>query len=328
MLKCKGQVALFFIFVVIIMIVISLFFIHVWNYVKIKKIEAKIELFIQTTDKGRNLSVLLGTRDIKPFMEMLGNSFAKEVPKEEIDRIKQIVEKTNYGLVVWSPEKYGEMGGFYEIFGKATTEMEIDPNVKLEWPAPSANLSSPFGYRMLEGKRDLHGGIDFALDIGTPVYAAADGVIVHVFTDCPNVKINCITASEIERQNAGCECNSGLGNYVVIEHTFGTKTYYTFYAHLSKVNVKLDQKVTSGQKIAESGNSGYSTGPHLHFELADYVRPDFIKSDVYAKNPCFYLPQAPQKCSSEEGYIVAKFGTEIPIPGAQKGKFKTMVGLA
>ncbi len=328
MSRYRGQVALFFIFVVIAMMMIGGFLIYVWNYFQSKKIEARIELFIQTTDKGRDLSVLLGKKDVKPFMEMLGNRFAKGSPPEERSHIQQVASKLNYGLAIWSTEQYGEEGSLYEIFGTLAEE-ERDPNVKLEWPV-LADISSPFGYRMLDGRSDVHGGIDFSIPIGTPVRAAADGIVVHVYDDCPNVKenINCITAGEVERQAEGCECNQGLGNYIVIEHIFGTKTYYTFYVHLDKVDVAVGKKVVKGEIIAKSGNSGYTTGPHLHFELADGVRPDFIKNDAYAKNPCIYLEGAPPNCVSQQGYVVAKFRAEIPLPGAREDRFKTMVGIS
>lgn len=103
------------------------------------------------------------------------------------------------------------------------------------WPA-RGEISSPFGYRW--GR--LHAGIDIANDSGTPVSAAMSGRVTY----------------------AGWE--SGYGYTVVIEHSRG---YETLYGHLSGFAVSVGQYVRGGQIIAYMGNTGNSTGPHLHFEV-------------------------------------------------------------
>lgn len=103
------------------------------------------------------------------------------------------------------------------------------------WPA-RGELSSPFGYRW--GR--LHAGIDIANDIGTPVSAAMPGRITY----------------------AGWE--SGYGYTIVIEHSRG---YETLYGHLSGFAVGTGQYVRAGQVIGYMGNTGNSTGPHVHFEV-------------------------------------------------------------
>ncbi|WP_129596303.1 M23 family metallopeptidase [Anaerophilus nitritogenes] len=97
-------------------------------------------------------------------------------------------------------------------------------------------LTSPFGYRW--GRK--HTGIDLAAPIGTPVSAADGGKVVFSGT------------------------KSGYGKCIILDHGGGTQTYY---AHNSKLLVSVGQKVYKGQKIAEVGNTGRSTGPHLHFEV-------------------------------------------------------------
>jgi murein DD-endopeptidase MepM/ murein hydrolase activator NlpD len=99
-----------------------------------------------------------------------------------------------------------------------------------------------FGLRLhpiLNIKR-MHDGIDIITDRGTPVYATGKGVVDYVGT------------------------RNGLGLTVEIDHGFG---YRTIYAHLSKVNIRQGQKVNRGDLIAKSGNSGLSSGPHLHYEV-------------------------------------------------------------
>ncbi|ALC29238.1 M23 family metallopeptidase [Streptomyces bacillaris] len=90
-----------------------------------------------------------------------------------------------------------------------------------------------------------HSGQDFAVPVGTPVSAVHTGTVVKAG---PN----------------GAGDGPAYGNAVVIKHSNGK---YSQYAHLSKVNVKIGQKVKTGQKIALSGNTGNSSGPHLHFEI-------------------------------------------------------------
>ena len=86
-----------------------------------------------------------------------------------------------------------------------------------------------------------HTGIDYALYLGTPVLAAMDG------------KVNCVAS-----------LNSGYGTHVIIDHGGGLQTVY---AHLSRCSVSFGETVRAGQVVGRSGNTGNSTGPHLHFEV-------------------------------------------------------------
>lgn len=104
-------------------------------------------------------------------------------------------------------------------------------------------ISSPFGWRFhpIHKMYIMHDGVDFAGNIGSPIYATGKGVVTTV------------------------EKNSnGYGNYVVIEHGF---KYKTLYAHMSKIYVNVGETINRGQQIGTIGNSGTSTGPHLHYEV-------------------------------------------------------------
>ncbi|MEE1756698.1 M23 family metallopeptidase [Streptomyces sp. SP18CS02] len=90
-----------------------------------------------------------------------------------------------------------------------------------------------------------HSGQDFAVPVGTPVKAAHSGVVVKA------------------GPNGGGD-GPAYGNAIVIKHANGT---YSQYAHLSKINVGIGKTVKTGQLIAASGNTGNSSGPHLHFEI-------------------------------------------------------------
>ena len=104
-------------------------------------------------------------------------------------------------------------------------------------------LSSTFGYRSdpFTGRSTRHAGVDFALKPGNPIYATGDGVVEKVRYEF-----------------------FGYGNHVLIDHGFG---YKTRYAHLKSISVVEGMKVKRGECIGESGNSGRSSGPHLHYEV-------------------------------------------------------------
>ncbi|MCC2634089.1 MAG: hypothetical protein K0S48_1975 [Ramlibacter sp.] len=109
-------------------------------------------------------------------------------------------------------------------------------------PVQDGNVGSAYGWRIdpFTGRSALHTGLDFQADAGTPILAAAGGVVV---------------ASEMHSQ---------FGNMVEVDHG---NDLVTRYAHASKLLVKKGDLVKRGQKLAEVGSTGRSTGPHLHFEV-------------------------------------------------------------
>ncbi len=126
------------------------------------------------------------------------------------------------------------------------------------WPVPKDRtwISSGFGFRKdpFTGARARHLGVDFAGRLGTPVVATGDGVVTHAYMD------------------------RRLGNIVVIEHSAEEKNsdgttflregmFRTEYGHLDEYIVKVGQRVSRNQKIGSMGNTGRSTGPHLHYSV-------------------------------------------------------------
>ncbi|MFD9905657.1 M23 family metallopeptidase [Streptomyces sp. NPDC059063] len=121
---------------------------------------------------------------------------------------------------------------------------EKAPAPAWQHPVEHYRLSATFG---LGGSMwaHKHSGQDFAVPVGTPVEAVHAGTVVKAG---PN----------------GAGDGPAYGNAVVIKHADGT---YSQYAHLSRVEVRIGQNVGTGQRIALSGNTGNSSGPHLHFEI-------------------------------------------------------------
>ena len=123
------------------------------------------------------------------------------------------------------------------------------------WPA-DGEITSPFGWRVhpIFGTQRLHTGIDIGADYGDATRAADGGVVIH------------------------SDWMGGYGNAVIIDHGNGIST---LYAHNSQLLVSEGQTVAKGQTVARVGSTGYSTGPHLHFEVRQNGTP---------VNPLNFLP--------------------------------------
>ena len=121
-----------------------------------------------------------------------------------------------------------------EPVSSAQREVAVNQGPKTE---PSGR---PVGGVLTQNFHPGHNGLDFGIVVGTPVEATMDGKVVH----------------------AGWN-NQGYGNLVIVDNG----TYKTYYAHLSSIPVSVGDSVTAGTTIGLSGNTGNSTGPHLHYEI-------------------------------------------------------------
>ena len=132
---------------------------------------------------------------------------------------------------------------YEEIANKMKTNEKLFECIPAMVPAKGDYIGSRFGMRMhpILKIRKMHAGIDIVVNTGAPVYAPGNGKVVFIGR------------------------NGGYGLEIEIDHGFG---YRTRYAHLSKALVKRGQKINRGDLIAKTGNSGLSTGPHLHYEIS------------------------------------------------------------
>ncbi|MDR2058040.1 MAG: M23 family metallopeptidase [Dysgonamonadaceae bacterium] len=170
---------------------------------------------------------------------------------------KLIIETTRK-LDMVTRELYVQSNSYDELLDLLKTKEERIKHTPAIHPLKSKDLkrqSSGFGMRMhpIYGVLQLHSGIDFTAEIGTPIYATADGTVEST------------------------KYSSGYGNCVIIDHGFG---YKTLYGHCRDFSVRPGQKVVRGEKIASVGMTGASTGPHVHYEVHVKGRPD---------NPAKYL---------------------------------------
>ncbi len=143
-------------------------------------------------------------------------------------------------------------------------------------PADMRNISSGFGYRSdpFNGHAAMHRGLDFRGPIGAPIHAAAEGRISFVGQ------------------------KSGYGNVVEVTHSNGMMTRY---AHMSRFAARVGQQVAAGDVIGHIGNTGRSTGPHLHFEVHINGR---------AVNPRPFLESAPDVLEEARADFVAHHGAD------------------
>ncbi len=167
---------------------------------------------------------------------------SKEISPDETQTIETHIEKVNFRIRLKRKVKsISAVAATLVLLMVIGADAQIKPDippVKGEF-----NITSKYGTKrdISDQKMKLHKGIDIRAKIGTPIYATANG------------KVNEVNFS-----------NKGYGNKIVISHD---EIYETLYAHLSSITVKANDLVKKGDLIGYSGNTGLSTGPHLHYEV-------------------------------------------------------------
>jgi len=171
-----------------------------------------------------------------------------------VDRYEHLERLANSKIIVNTAKRLDEITSqlvvqsksYDEVFRLARDKEKLIASIPAIQPVDFHDLrriGSLFGYRTdpFYKVTKFHEGIDFTAAIGTPIYATGDGVITEA------------------EYNSG-----GYGNKIVINHGF---SYETVYAHLSKIKVKVGQRVKRGEIIGLMGNTGKSTAPHCHYEV-------------------------------------------------------------
>ncbi len=158
----------------------------------------------------------------------------------------ELVIKTAEKLDILSKQAYIQAKSYDEVLKMALNKEKLVSSMPAIMPVSNKSLKSTasgWGYRYhpIYKIKQFHYGMDFTAAIGTKVYATGDGVVKDVQT-----------------------IGGGYGRWILIDHGFD---YQTLYAHLSGFNVKIGEQVRRGQVIGFVGNSGTSTGPHLHYEV-------------------------------------------------------------
>ena len=208
--------------------------------VKISNLEQELKLIEQRDSELRTYATL------SPLSEDLK---AKGTGGSVTPPTENIIELTDDGILLQLKDKVDSLAYAVDVQKDSynTIFNKIKSNEKMYSHIPSISpvkgyIGSKYGYRTdpIDGKRRMHSGLDFPVNLNTDVVATGDGVVTKAQYD------------------------SGWGRYIKIDHGYG---YETIYAHLWKINVKKGQKVSRGDKIGKSGNSGRAAGFHLHYEV-------------------------------------------------------------
>jgi murein DD-endopeptidase MepM/ murein hydrolase activator NlpD len=209
---------------------------------KIEDLERQLSKLKDFDKKIRIIANLEKVQETPSFMGMGGESSSdiREKLKTENNE-KGLIQQMRTDMERLNSEVMSREGSLSELEKLLSTKKEMLVHTPSVWPAQGW-VTSGFGFRInpFTGLNQMHEGFDISNRVGTPVIVTADGIVSDTGKDF------------------------SLGNVVVISHGFGMTSRY---CHLSKIFVKPGQKVKRGDKIAEIGHTGMSTGPHLHYEV-------------------------------------------------------------
>jgi murein DD-endopeptidase MepM/ murein hydrolase activator NlpD len=221
------------------------------NVANLKKDMDRLEKF------NRKFRTIVGLPQMEENLQQVSgmgggreDSFVEFAQRREDVYIEQM-QKSLAELCREAQKQQDSLQELSEVVEEKESLLACTPSI---WPTRGW-LTSSFGYRNspFTGQREMHRGIDIATRFNNPVKAPADGVVTY----------------------AGRK--GGLGKVVVVEHGYG---YSTRFGHNSRIVVKVGDKVKRNQIIAYVGNTGRTTGPHLHYE---------VRIDGVAVNPFNYL---------------------------------------
>lgn len=236
---------------------------------KIAALELDIEQLINTrstleqeiasinSNNERNITDLKVRHDLETTTLKLENAQLMSNAVSDLNERSELIENvmSNVGVTLKSKKDSKEStknsGGLYvplkdnpsydELLERADSYLETIKSIPIGRPSPG-RITSRYGKRTdpVNGKKGFHTGVDIKGKRGDKIFATADGVVTKAFK------------------------NGGYGNYVEIDHKNG---YKTRFAHMKSYVVKKGERVQRGQLIGQIGNTGRSTGPHLHYEV-------------------------------------------------------------
>ena len=190
------------------------------------------------------------------------------------NRYEHLLTLSNSELIVSTTQKldmlrkqlYIESNSLNELIEMGKNQEERNRCIPAIQPIANKDLrrtASGYGMRIhpIYRTKRVHSGMDFSANVGTEIYATGDGKVTYA------------------------SWKQGYGNCIIIDHGFG---YQTVYAHMSKYHARVGQKVKRGEVIGEVGNTGISTGPHLHYEVI--VRGRYDNPSKY-----YYMDLTPEE---------------------------------
>lgn len=211
-----------------------------FHMAKLKQFDKKLRI-ITNMEVPADSNQALGIGGPSPEEDMLTLGSVKE----------GLINQMHSDLDQLKTEAMTREKSFTELHEHLFKQTSLFASTPAIWPTRGW-VTSTFGYRIspFSGLKQMHEGMDIANAAGTPVFAPADGIV-----------------SKADREN-------GLGKAIYINHGYGI---ITKYGHLSEIYVHVGKRVKRGEKIGAIGNTGMSTGPHMHYEVlvnGVHVNPD------------------------------------------------------
>ncbi|MCU7495005.1 MAG: peptidoglycan DD-metalloendopeptidase family protein [Ignavibacteria bacterium] len=204
-----------------------------------KKLDKSVDSLTQANNELRTATDLPAISGEERALGTGGGLFEKIFSKRhsgvDLDQLSEFVDQVKTKISF-------ERSDYLEISNKLKSNKKLFEAIPAIKPADGVVTAHGFGMRMhpILGVVRMHEGIDIVADIGTPVYAPGSGTVAFVGT------------------------KGGFGLCIEIDHGFG---YRTVMGHLSETMVTVGQKINRGTLVAKTGNTGLSTGPHLHYEV-------------------------------------------------------------
>jgi len=210
---------------------------------RLKELDQQI-LDIEQKDKA--VRIYAGMPEVDKDIRKLGIGGVKLKDPITIDNLAPAVSKEiselHLDIEKLSRQVNFELASYETIYERVKSDIDRIRHIPSIRPVSGGFLNSSFGYRQdpIDDIRRFHQGQDITVPTGTPIFAPADGVVKRAYYI------------------------GGFGNHIKLDHNSG---YSTTYAHLSKIFVRHGQKINRGDIIGETGNTGRSTAPHLHYEV-------------------------------------------------------------
>lgn len=232
-----------------------------------EKLNLVVDTLISFNSLASDLSVHSGDTILIPSMDGVVIFPSSETTTTRIARIYNVQESLLlYVNSIFSSSILAGEEIFIPFARLSDEEKAYFMNEPFIYPLDGGHFTSSYGKRFhpILHRWAFHGGVDIGTPIHSRVYAAAEGKVIHV------------------------AFSGGYGNLIVIQHKYG---YTTWYGHLSKSLVSVGQNVSQRDLIAYSGNTGQSTGPHLHFEIRRFnLRENPMKALTFDHHAIVFDP--------------------------------------
>ena len=211
---------------------------------RLKELDQQI---LEIEQKDKAVRTYAGMPDVDKDIRKLGiGGVSVHNPSNNLENLAPVISKEiselHLDIEKLSRQVNFELASYETIYEKVKNDIDRIRHIPSIRPVNGGFLNSNFGYRQdpIDNVRRFHQGQDFAVPTGTPIFAPADGIVKRAYYI------------------------GGFGNHIKLEHSSG---YTTTFSHLSKIFVRHGQKIKRGDVIGETGNTGRSTAPHLHYEV-------------------------------------------------------------